>query len=382
MSAIKSLETRFVRIPSRSAYQMGAMETGATHTLSIFLRLETEDGTVGWSECYVTPGWYGADTPAGAVWLIESVFAPRLKGVSVFDTERIEQIMQKSWQLGNWYPKGLIDIAARDAAARILGQPVHVLMGGALRDRWPVSGGIGTETPEAMAASASKFKDRGFKTIKLKIDSVDDMDLDIARIREVRNAVGPDMNIRLDGNGVYTVPHAIKLCRKIEQFDIESIEQPVQAHDFKGMADIRTAIGMPLMADESVHTIHDTLALIEHRAADIVKIKVSKCGGIGPSKRIAELCQAADLDVTVGNGFNSSHLATAELQLACSTAGITLAGEFIGPDKLEDDVCSVPMTFENGEAILPTGPGLGVEIDPDKLDKYTVDLLASAKALA
>lgn len=381
MTAIKSIETKFVRIPAKSAYQMGAMETGASHSLSLFVRLETEDGTEGWGECYLTPGWYGADTPASMVWLIETVFAPRLKGMSVFDTETIERAMNKAWQLGNWYPKGVIDIAVRDAAARKLGQPLHVLMGGAYRDRWPMSGGIGTETPESMAASATTFKDRGFRTIKLKIDSVDDMDLDISRIREVRSAVGPEMNIRLDGNGVYSVPHAIKLCRKIEEFDIESIEQPVQAHDIKGMAEIRQAIGIPLMADESVHTMHDTLAIIEHRAADVVKIKVSKCGGLGPSRKIAELCQAADMDVTVGNGFNTSLLATAELQLACSNSAVTLAGEFIGPDKLKDDVCETPMKIENGDAILPKGPGLGVEINREKLEKYSVPLLASQNAL-
>ena len=382
MTAIKSIETRFVRIPAKSAYQMGAMETGASHSMSLFIRLETEDGTEGWGECYLTPGWYGTDTPASMAWLVETVFAPRLKGISVFDTEKIEQVMHKAWQLGNWYPKGVIDIAARDAAARSIGKPLHAMMGGALRDRWPMSGGIGTESPDSMAASAAKFKERGFNTIKLKIDSVDDMDLDITRIREVRSAVGANMNIRLDGNGVYSVPHAIKLCRKIEQFDIESIEQPVQAHNIKGMADIRQAIGIPLMADESIHTMHDTLAIIENRAADVVKIKVSKCGGLGPSRRIADLCHAADMEVTVGNGFNTSLLATAELQLACSTAGINLAGEFIGPDKLKDDVCDTPMMIEDGHAILPTGPGIGVEINREKLEKYTVPLLGSEKALA
>lgn len=380
MSAIKSIATTMVSVPSGTPYQMGGMKTGASNAISIIVRIETDDGVEGWGECFITPGWYGADTPASMIWLIESIFAPRLKGVSVFDTEVIERRMHKIWQLGNSYPKSAIEIAVRDAAARTVGQPLHVFMGGAYRNRFPMSGGIGTDTPEAMAAKAAKFAERGFKTVKLKIDSVNELDLDVARVREVRAAAGPDMSIRLDGNGVYTVPQAIRLCRAIENFDIDSIEQPVQAHDIKGMADIRRAISIPLMADESVHTMHDALAIIEHRAADVIKLKVSKCGGLGPSRRIADLCQAAEIPVTVGNGFNTSLLATAELQLACSSSAIMPAGEFIGPDKLEDDICD-PMVIENGDAILPTGPGLGVEVSRDKLDKFRTTLDAATAAL-
>ena len=380
MTAIRSVEANLARIPSGSPYQMGAMERGASHAVSVIVRVETEQGIEGWGECFLTPGWYGADTPAGMLWLINSVFGPRIKGVSVFDLEKIERGMQKMWQLGNWYPKSAIEIAVRDAAARTAGLPLHAMMGGAFRDRFPMSGGIGTESPDGMAAKALKFKARGFKTVKLKIDSVHDLDTDIARVRTVREAIGPDINIRLDGNGVYNVPQAVRLSRAIEQFDIESLEQPVQAHDLKGMAEIRRKISIPLMADESVHTMLDAIAVIEHRAADIIKLKISKCGGLGPSRRIADLCQAAGIEVTVGNGFNTSLLATAELQLACSSSAILPAGEFIGPDKLEDDICG-PMLIKDGDAILPKGPGLGIEIDRAKLEKYATTLEDATAAL-
>ena len=380
MSAITTIDTRLVRIPSGSPYQMGSMESGASHAVSVIVRVETEDGVEGWGETFLTPGWYGADTPASMVWLIEGPFAKRLKGISVFDIETIEQRMQRIWQLGNWYPKGAVEIAVRDAAARTAGLPLHAMIGGAYRKSFPMSGGIGSETPDVMAAKAAQFKERGFKTVKLKIDAVDDQPLDVARVKAVREAVGPDMNIRLDGNGVYTVTQAIKLCSLIEDYDIESFEQPVQAHNIKGMAEIRNAIGIPLMADESVETMRDAMAVIEHRAADIIKLKVSKCGGLGPSRRIADLCAAADIEVTVGNGFNSSLLATAELQLACSCAAILPAGEFIGPDKLTDDIVETPMTIKDGEAILPTGPGIGVEINAEKLEKYSTSLAAMTVA--
>lgn len=376
MSAIKRIETRFVRIPARTAYQMGAMESGAQAAASLIVRVETEDGVVGWGETFLTPGWYAPDSPLGMAWVIRKVFAPALVGVDVLDLETVEQRMHSGWTLGYLLAKSAVDIAVRDAAARSIGQPVHVLMGGAYRDRFALSAGIGQDTPEEMAKSALAFTARGFRTIKLKIGSPDNLALDVARIKAVREAIGSDVALRLDANGVFTVTSAVRLCRQIDQFEIEHIEQPIAQHDFKGMAEIRQAIDIPLMADESAHTAQDVLRIIELRAADVVKLKVSKNGGLGPSRRLADMCRAADIEVTVGNGFNSSILATAELQLACSCAAIKPAGEFIGPDKLLDDLCDTPMVIEAGEAVLPKGPGLGITVSEEKLAKYefSIDL--------
>lgn len=374
MTVIKSIEPQIVRIPTKSNYRMAGMESGGDASFALLVRLETDDGIVGWGETFLTPGWYAADTPAGMVWIIKTIFAPQLKGVSVFDIETVEQRMHKAWQLGNLFAKSALEIAVRDAAARKLEIPLHALLGGAYRDRFAVSAGIGTDTPELMAKSAVQYKDRGFSTIKLKIGTPDELDMDVARVKEVRDAVGPDIAVRLDGNGVYSIPQAIRLCREIDRYDIEHIEQPVAGDNIKGMAEIRQAIGIPLMADESVHDMKDALSIIEHRAADVIKLKVSKCGGLGPSRRIASVCHAAGIEVTLGNGLNTSVLATAELQLACSCAAIMPAGEFIGPDKLVEDIVETPMTIENGEALLPKSPGLGVEISQDRLKKYAVSL--------
>ena len=374
MTAIKTIDARFVRIPARTAYQMGAMESGAQAALSLIVRLETEDGTIGWGETFLTPGWYAPDTPWGMMFAIKMAFAPKLIGVDVFDLETIEQRIDAAWTLGNLLAKSALDIAVRDAAAKTIGKPLCALLGGTWRKRFALSAGIGQDAPEEMARTALAFKERGFRTIKLKIGSPDDLALDVARVRAVREAIGPDLRLRLDGNGVFTVTGAVRLCRQIDQFDIEHIEQPVAGHDLKGMAEIRRAIDIPLMADESAHTMQDILAIIELRAADVVKLKVSKNGGLGPSRRMADMCHAAGIEVTVGNGFNSSILATAELQLACSCAAITPAGEFIGPDKLLDDLCDAPMTIEAGEAVLPEGPGLGITVNEEKLKKYAVSL--------
>jgi L-alanine-DL-glutamate epimerase-like enolase superfamily enzyme len=220
-----------------------------------------------------------------------------------------------------------------------------------------------------MASQAVEFTHRGFKTIKLKIGARGNPQLDVDRVRVVRDAIGPEPKLRLDANGVFDTPEAIALIRKLEAFDLDHVEQPVPGHRIDQMAEIRQQIGVRLMADESVHSVDDALRVVTARAADVVKLKIVKCGGFRRSRRIAELCAAAGIDVVVGQGISTSLQALAELHLACSTSAISPAGEFIGPDKLSADIADTPLVLEDGAALLPSGPGLGSGLDHQALEK-------------
>jgi L-alanine-DL-glutamate epimerase-like enolase superfamily enzyme len=136
------------------------------------------------------------------------------------------------------------------------------------------------------------------------------------------------------------------------------------------MADIRQAIGVRLMADESVHSVDDALRVVTAKAADVVKIKMAKCGGFRRSRHIADLCAAAGVETVIGQGMGTSLQALAELHLACATSAITPAGEFIGPDKLTGDIADAPMVVKGGAALLPSEPGLGAGLDRDALEEW------------
>jgi muconate cycloisomerase len=321
----------------------------------------------------VTPGWYAPDTPRGTLGIIQGTFARAMVGRSVFDAEAINVELDRLW-MGNLFAKAAIEMAVHDAAAKTLGRPLCDLLGGRFRDRFDLVGGIGLETAEDMASQAVDFKDRGFETIKLKIGTPEDPQLDIDRVRAVREAIGPDLKIRIDANGVFEVSDAIALIRKLEAFDLDHVEQPVPAHRIEAMADIRQAIGCRLMADESVHSVDDALRVVTAKAADVVKIKIAKCGGFRRSRQIAELCAAAGVEVVLGQGIGTSLQALAELHLACATSAILPAGEFIGPDKLASDIADRPMTLEGGTALLPDEPGLGTGLDREAFEKSILKL--------
>jgi muconate cycloisomerase len=373
MSEIERIEVSIVRIEAKRAYRMAGMESGGGDYYGIVTDVATRDGVHGVSEIFITPGWYAPDTPDGTLGVIKRTFAPAVVGRSVFDLEAINVELDRRW-MGNLFAKAAIEMAVHDAVAKTLGRPLCDLLGGRYRDRFEVVGGIGLETPEAMASQAVEFRDRGFQTIKLKIGAPGNPQLDVDRVRAVREAIGPKLKIRVDANGVFEAPDAVALIRKLEEFDLDHVEQPVPAHRIEAMAEIRQAIGVRLMADESVHSPDDALRVVTAKAADVVKIKIAKCGGFRRSRQIADLCAAAGLEVVVGQGIGTSLQALAELHLCCATAAISPAGEFIGPDKLAGDIADRPMVLERGVALLPDEPGLGAGLDRAALDKLKIAL--------
>ena len=377
---IADVTARIIKIPAKIPYRMGPMEDGGEDYFGLIVTVTTDEGVKGYGEVFLTPGWYAPDTPMGMIGIIERTFRPVLKGVCVLDTERVVALMDKAWELGNLFAKSAVEMAVHDAAARSIGRPVCDLMGGRVRDRFALSGGVGHDTPDRMAATAKKLVERGFKTIKLKIGAKTDPEFDVIRVRTVREEIGPDIKLRLDGNGVFTVPEAIRLIRKLEPYDLEHVEQPVAGWNVEGMAEIRRKIGAPLMADESVHSVQDAMRVAKAGAADAVKIKIAKTGGFRRSAQIAAVCQAAGIDVLIGQGIGTSLQALAELHFACSHAAVKPAAEFIGSDKLTDDILKTPMVIEDGDAVLPDAPGCGAEIDEARMDRLGVSLAARGAA--
>ena len=373
---IASIHVDIVKIAPKKTYSMGGQDYAGMDYHGLLVRVRTEEGVEGIGEVFLTPGWYGADTPLGMVFLIKSVFGPAFTGQSVFNLNKLSHQMDQLWTLGNLWPKAALELALYDAAAKTLARPLVDLIGGRMRDSFPLVGGIGTDSPEGMAATAREYVDRGFKTIKLKIGEPANPGLDVDRVRAVREEIGDDIVIRTDANSVFDtdVRGAISLIRKLEPYNLDHVEQPLAGWHIEGMARIRDAVDTPLMADESVHSIQDARRVIETGAADVVKLKIAKNGGYRRCQEIISLCTAAGVRVELGNGINSSAASLHELMLACSNPMVCPAGEFPGPDKLVSDVLVNPMKIVDGEAILPEGPGIGSDLDYDAFNACRIDL--------
>jgi L-alanine-DL-glutamate epimerase-like enolase superfamily enzyme len=373
---IASVHIDVIKIAPKKTYSMGGHDYSGMEYHGLLVRVRTEDGVEGLGEVFMTPGWYGPDTPLSYLYLINKEFGPAIIGESVFNTAKISHLMDRLW-MDNLWSKAVVENALYDAAAKTVKRPLVDLVGGRVRDSFPVVGGIGTDSPEGMARSAREYVDRGFKTIKLKIGEVGNADLDVARVHLVREEVGPDIVIRVDANQAYDtdVRGAISLIRKLEPYELDHVEQPLADWHIEGMARIRDAIDTRLMADECVHTAADARRVIEAGAADVIKLKMAKNGGYRKCQEIIALCSVAGIEVELGNGMQTSVASLHELSLACSNPLVHPAGEFPGPDKLVADILVSPMQIVDGDAILPEGPGIGSELDYEAFNDCRLDLM-------
>ncbi len=371
---IVSMHADLINVPLKKDYSMGGMDYSNVDYAGMVVRVRTEDGVEGVGEVFITSSWYGPESDASIWYLVNNVFNPIMVGESVFCIAKIVQKMDEA-RMNNFWAKTAVELALHDAASKTLNRPLIDLIGGKARDRFPVVGGIGTGTPDEMAETAREYVDRGFTSIKIKIGERANPALDVDRLRVVREEVGSDIKLTADANTVFDVLTSIPLIRKMEPYDLAYIEQPIPAWDIEGMATIRQAIDTPLMADESVHTARDAINVIKARAADLIKIKIAKCGGYRRAQEIITVSELFGIGIVVGNGKGTSAASLHELNLVCATPSLHLAGEFPGPDKLVSDIMMDPMLFVEGDAILPTGPGIGSEIDYEKFNACRIDFL-------
>jgi muconate cycloisomerase len=257
--------------------------------------------------------------------------------------------------------------------------PVHTYLGGAVRDRLLFNAWIGIVSPEEAAQETMIWKKRGFRSAKIKVGGNIEADRD--RVKAVRDAVGPDFNIRIDANAGYDADTSIKLARMVAPFTLQLFEQPVPADDIAGMARVRreaNAVGVPVMADESVLDHASLIRIIRMDAADIVKVKVMKQGGFLNTRRMIATAEAAGIRCVVGHGFGLGINTVAEIMLAATSNNVIDGLECVGPLKTSDDIVTHKLDLMSGGIRLPDGPGLGVTLDEAKLARYRFEVREAA----
>src|SRR5262249_1833337 len=189
-------------------------------------------------------------------------------------------------------------------------------------------------------------------------------------VREVRSAIGSRVRLGIDANGAWTPGKAIEMIRCLEEFDLWFAEQPVPPGDMEWLAHVRSNIGVPIIAAESLYSPAAGFGLIRAKAADVFSVYVGKSAGIGPSRRIGAIADAAGVPCTIGSNLEMGVGSAAMIHLAMSTPAFGTADypcDIIGPFFYTEDLLKAPLDIRNGEARPPSGPGLGVELDPEKM---------------
>ena len=354
-----------LEVPLRSAVQ-GVHGTTAVQR-SVLVRVTTDEGGEGWGNVDPTPGY----SLVSATDIHDAVarLAPALIRADPFNLHRALALMDRETAEG-FEAKAAIEMALLDVKGRALGLPVHSLLGGALTREVTLNAWIGTVPPEQAAREATGWLRRGFATAKIKISGAGPEG--IARVAAVRAAIGDRMALRVDFNESLALAESVAFIRQLEPYALTLVEQPIGRTDLAGLAEIRRAIHIPLMADESVTGPASLIEIIRLEAADIVKVKVMKQGGLTRTRQMIECAAAAGLRVIVGHGFGLTLSTLAEAAVAATSAAVLPGCEAVGPLKMAGDVVAEPVKLDRGVLRLTDAPGLGATIDPDALKRYRV----------
>ena len=297
------------------------------------------------------------------------------------DPFRIAAIVQKMDQVldGVEEAKAAIEMALWDIVGKALKTPVYNLLGGKVRDRVPLSYSIPFGDPKDMAELARERVKWGHKTVKVKVGS-EDPARDIAAVKMIRDAIGPDIKLRVDGNmGWPTAKQAIQVIRAMEQQNLELVEQPLPAHDLDGMAEVRRNINVPLMADESIRNPRSAMQVIRRQAADIANVYVTEAGGLLNAARIFAMCEAANIPCMIGSMPEFGIGTAAQIHLGVAMTNLGPDSDACGVLYHQEDLLKTPLRIENGFSYAPEGPGLGVEVDMSILEKWSKAAEAAAQ---
>ncbi|MGH3326455.1 MAG: mandelate racemase/muconate lactonizing enzyme family protein [Streptomycetales bacterium] len=340
--------------------------------VAVLLEVTTDEGVVGLGEAAAYPS---ADIVLAVLRSVE----PLVVGE---DPRSIERIIKRIDIVGTWHHVkatspaiAAVEMACWDIVGKLCGQPLVTLFGGRFRDRVEFFYYLAGGSPAELDLAAQRGVKAGFRTLYLKVGS-DDPRVDIERVEAVRAGAGPGARIRVDANEAWSSGAAIRIIREMASCDLELVEQPVSGRNLSEMAYVRSRIDTPLLANEASWTRYDQLEVIRHGAADVVSVDNQMDGGLLNLKRSAGLCEAAGLPV-LKHSLGELGVATyAALHVMASTPNFLYASQSYASLLCDDIVAGTgPLPYLDGCLAVPDRPGIGVELDRERVGRY-VELYA------
>ncbi len=351
---ITKIETAEIQIPLVTPFKT-ALRT-VTAVDDILVRITTDDGQVGFGEAPPTAVITG-DTKGSIRCAIEEFIAPNLVGM---DIENLDGIMRKlhSCILKNTSAKAAVDMAVYDLFAKSCGKSLYQVLGGN-KQEIETDLTISVNDIDEMVADSVKAVEQGFGILKIKVgkESLKDME----RIKAIRQAVGPDIRLRIDANQGWSAKDAVRIIRTMEDMgiDMDLVEQPVKAHDFAGMKYVTSQVHTPILADESVFSVEDAVHLIQERAADLLNIKLMKTGGIYEALKICAMAESYGVECMIGCMLESKIAVSAAAHLAAGKGIITRA-DLDGPSLCKEDPYIGGPSYIGSRILMNETPGLGI----------------------
>jgi muconate cycloisomerase len=382
---LTEVKVHVVKLPTRRDHNWASkMSTPIGH--HAIVEACTDEGVVGWGEAPAGVTWGGAamryygETPETVRHIVSDYLAVALRGVDPCEIGVVHEAMDRVVK-GHPYAKAAVDMACYDAAGKWLGLPVSSLLGGRLRPGIELAHSLGIMELSRCYDEAAQAVDEGARTIKCKTGL--DPERDVVLVAELRRRLGGSVKIRVDANeGYRSVGEAVRVTLRQEEHGLFICEQPVAGA--VGLARVAERVSTAIMADESAWTVEDILELHQLNAASCFSCYVTKPGGLFRARQQAELASrlgmacdiGGSIETGIGNAANlalATVLPNAVLPSVCPVSkpagspGPQVAGVYYA-----DDLITEPFCLVDGVVMAPEGPGLGVEVDRAKLERYAV----------
>ena len=382
---IERVETFAVSLPERRKHPTATLadKQGDYVIVKVFA-----EGLVGLGEATVLKEWggdhgrYYGEHPSTTIKLINDVLAPAIIGE---DATQINVVMEKLRGTVKGYPyaKAGIDVALHDLNGKAEGVPVYRLLGGLYRSKIRLAHSLGILEQDSLLTEVDAAIGEGVRTIKLKVGF--DVERDVETVRLVRELVGDEVEVTVDANqGWLDAKTAIRAIRRMEPYNVLFVEQPVEG--LREMARVARAVDTHVMADESAWNMFDILEIARLEAAEVISLYMTKPGGLQGAMKAAAVAEAAGFtcnvngsaETGVGNAANL-HLAAAARPVIHACVVPVSAPAEAAPTKVvgrfyTDDIIAEPFRYEDGVLLVPDKPGLGVELDEEKVCKYRIDV--------
>jgi L-alanine-DL-glutamate epimerase-like enolase superfamily enzyme len=367
---IDRIDVFSMRYPMTGYFKFFAGAHGAAGRAAVIIKMTADDGTVGWGQSVPIEKW-SYETLEAATVAIRDYFAPELIGHDPTDIRGAHQIMDRiiapGFSTGMPITRAGIDIAMHDLTGKLLGKSLAEMWGlprgGSITLSWTVN----ARTLEEVDAIMEEGRKRGYRNFNIKVAPNVEFDIQLARL--VRQGA-PDGFLWADANGGYDPATALDAAPKLADVGVDVLEAPIKPNQIRGYQKLKRQKALPILMDEGVVSPVELAEFIELGMLDGMAMKPARCGGLMSNKRQIELVQQANL-MWLGSGLADPDISLAATLGLYGAFGLTKPAALNGPQFLTADVLAKPLQIGDGKAQVPTGPGLGIEVDEQKVIELT-----------
>lgn len=365
---ISSVEAIPIAASFRTTFRFG--KTDRSTSPNVVVAVRSDDGHVGYGEACPVPA-FTSETQRSIVELVADRVAPVLVDR---DPLRRGPLLGELANVLRFAPftTAAVDTALLDLAGRALGVPVHTLLGGAFRDRVEVHGSVGWDEDPAQVAATAREQAATYRSLKLYAGR-GELDADLDRLQAVRDVVGPDVDLFVDVNAMWTPSDLIRALPRIREIGLRMLEQPLPPSAAAYQRGLLAGSGLDVCADEAVRTVTDAARVAAEGSATVVNLGHSKLGGPSAALQAAQLADAAGLGLMVGSVIEMGIATAMGLHLAAALPRLAYPSYLMGPLKYREQITAEQIEVVDSHIAVPQGPGLGVTVDEDELRRLAAD---------